>query len=64
MGFDITFGLQHWVFYPAGKGDELEDEREIVGGVDEEGRGLLPGGSRDEREYSTIGFVPPEDGRK
>ena len=45
MGFDIVFGLQHWVFYPAGKGDKLGDSR-IVGRDDEERRGLLPVESR------------------
>lgn len=53
MGFDIVFGLQHWVLYPATKGDFYEDERRVAVGQDEEGRGLLP----DERgggEYGTI----------
>ncbi|RPB23335.1 hypothetical protein L211DRAFT_787054 [Terfezia boudieri ATCC MYA-4762] len=48
--FDIVFGLQHWVFYPAGKGVKFGDERRIVGRDDEEERGLLPDGSRGERE--------------
>jgi len=59
VGFDIVFGLQHWVFYPAENSDEFG---RIVRRDDEEGRRLLPDGSRDEREHGTISFVPSEVG--
>lgn len=54
VGFDIVFGLQHWVLYPATKGDFYEDERRVIGSQDEEGRGLLPDESRGGGEYGTI----------
>ena len=57
VGFDVVFGLQHWVLYPEGKGRELDDEREGDGGrarTEEEGRALLRESEVDARDQGAV----------
>ena len=51
IGFDIVFGVQHWILYPA-KGSDDGAQRDILRRGNGEARGLLPG-SQGGRGYGT-----------